>query len=636
MAVPNNKITLTTINKDDLVIGQNVSFTVTLSSDQTISPNSKVTINNTSHNIKFTENSVDLTYKTGNLKATATLSFTILSTASDGSPITFEVDTTATAGSKPFPATPFTGKAKAASKKTMKISINPKADLVIGQYVSFIVTLNSDTSILMGNSITINSNHSKNIEFDANTVAITLRDGALTATAELGFTVLSSAQDDSEITFDVETDATTADKATFPPVHFQGKANEIDISSLALFVEKPYLQVPINTGIPKPQYTAIYTTLKNKNTHKELVGTPVFITSQQQNKMEEFDFKDTNNSKSLSLEKVGPMGKGLILTSDENGLVRFYLYTKESLVSTLKLLTLILTNDENGAMALAKVTIYAVNYINTGYLKSIGIPNIVGKDPTNLVANISESGFLTIIYSYPGASVGDVILFFVNSNYTGHSVTINDPAKQFGNYVELPYSIFTIGNTSNFSYTAIKPNGDALYSIPLPVTYLGGVPYEPASSVKRNYELCLVHTSLGVDPNNIIPPDNDISYSNIMQYPGYTHKGLFIEIIRSNTINSKAKIYPVPLNVSDITLNMYVNSDNKSFTLSYTTPISLTNIGGSGNKDSIFFHIPYDDIVGVQWRGNISFDYEFFKDETKQHSKIWNGYIGTVPTTGDN
>ncbi|CDL79451.1 hypothetical protein [Xenorhabdus cabanillasii] len=635
MAAPNNKMTMSKINPDDLVIGQHVNFTVTLSSDNTILKGKKITINNNhSKNIQFDADSVDLTNEPGDLTATAKLGFKILPGTQDGESITFEVETNATADGVVFKSISFSDKAKAASKNVMEISINKKADLVIGQYVSFIVTLSSDVPIYPG-SVNI-KNHSNNIQFDLTTAALSYLAGAKKATAMLGFTVLPNTQDDSDITFEVEADVTTIDQATFQPVKFTGKANEIDINSLALFIEQPYLQVPLNTGAPKPQFTPIYTTLKNKNTHKKLVGTPIFITSQQKNKMEEFDFKDASNTNLLSLEKVGPAGKGLMLTSDKDGLVKFYLYPRISLVSILKLLTLILTNDANGAMALAKNTIYAVNYSDPGYLNSIGIPSIVGKDPTNLVANSSESGFLTIINSYPAASMGDIILFFVNNYYTGHSVTIEDPAKQLDNYVELPCSIFTQGKTSDFSYAAIKPNGDALYSIPLPVTYLGGVPYEPVSNVKRDYELCRVHTSLGVGPDNIIPPDNDISYSNIMLYPGYKYKGLFIEILRSDTINQKAKTNPVPLSISDITLNMYVNSDNKSFTLSYTTPISLANIGGSGDKDSIFFHIPYTDIVGVQWKGNISFDYQFFKDETKKYSAIWNGFIGTVPTTGDN
>ncbi|WP_047678781.1 MULTISPECIES: hypothetical protein [Xenorhabdus] len=630
MTSPINKMTVSAINKDDFVIGNHVTFTVTLNSNQGISTGNKVTIKNTSNRyITFDSNSVDLKNKKGDLTANAQFGFTILPNTPVGTDITFEVETDAQAGGVKFTSQKVMGKAKT-PRLPMDISIDKNADLVIGQYVSFTVTLSTDGFINLGGVVVI-SDQSSNIKFDPFPVTLITSHDTKTAIAQLGFTVLPTATDNEDIKFTVNTTATSTTGTVFRPIKFMGKANEIDINSLALFVEKFYLQVPLDSNSIKSQYTAVYTTLKNKNTHKALVGTPVFITSQQQNKMEEFDFKDASNSNSLSLQKIGPAGKGLVIASNERGIVKFYLYTKESLVSVLNLLTLIQTKYENGAMALAKNTIYAVNYINVGYLNSIGIPNIVGKDPTNLFGNISESGFLTIINSYPGASRGDTILFFVNKIYTGHSVNISDPTTQFPNYIELPYSIFKEGDTSYFSYTAIKLNGDALYSIELPVTYLGGVPYEPVSNVKRDYELCRVHTSLGVGPDNIIPPDNDISYSNIMQYPGYKHKGLFIEILRSDTIVQKAKTNPVPLSISDITLNIYVNSDNKSFTLSYTTPIGLENIGGIGNKDSIFFHIPYDDIVGVNWRGNISFDYEFFKDETKQYSAIWNGNIGTVP-----
>ncbi|MDC9593267.1 hypothetical protein [Xenorhabdus sp. IM139775] len=517
----------------------------------------------------------------------------------------------------------------------MDISILHNADLVIGQYVSFVVTLSSDKPIIPAKSIII-KNASNNIQLDQISVPLVLGSQALTAYAQLRFTVLKEVngnpvKDGASITFEVDTDATVvSDKSGFQPIKFAGTANEIDINSLALFVEKPYLQVPLDGSQSKP--TAIYTTLRNKSTHKPLIGTPVFITSQQKDKIEQFDFKDADNKKQIVPEKVGP-SKGLVIASNKDGLVKFYLYPRLSLVNVLTLLTIIPGNI-NGAMAVAKNIIYAVNYSNPGYMNSIGIPSILGNTPNGLIANGGEPDFLTIINSYPGASIGDVVIFFVENNYTGQSVTILNPEEQFDKYkIKLPYSIFKQGKPSDFSYAAISSTGDVSYSVPIKVTYLGGIPYEPEKKVERDYKLCITHTSLGVGPDNIIPPDNDVSHSSIMKYPGYKHDGLFVEIVRSNT-NIKGELKSVPLNITEVTLNMYVNADNKSFIISYTTPISLQDIGGQGgNPDSIFFHIPYDDIVGVEWSGNISFDYQFFQDETVQYSAVWSGFIGTVPNS---
>ncbi|PHM69431.1 hypothetical protein [Xenorhabdus kozodoii] len=523
----------------------------------------------------------------------------------------------------------------------IEISINKKADLVIGQSVSFTITLNSDTPIASGKAVTI-KNSSANIKFDQDItqpILLNYQNSLLTAFACLSFTVLEEVkdipvQDGSDIYFEVHTDAATSE-GDFNVIKFTGKANEIDVNSLALFVEKPYLKTVV-TGDDKPSekdnFTAIHTILKSIS-GKILVGTPIFVTSSVHHKMNDFQFKDANNKQEILPEKIGP-NEGISISSDQHGLVKFYLYPKVSEVTSL-VLQLVILNDV--ADIRAKKILYVANYINPGYMDSIGTPDIAGFSMGDLFANQGLAYFLTTVSSYDNVAIGDVVLFFVNGNYTGYSVTIEDEKKQLDQpSIRLPYTIFERDVLSEFSYTVIKEGGDALYSLPLPLNYVGGVPYEPESEVKRSYDMCIVHPSIGVDPNIAIPPVNSIGYDNIMKYPGYTYNGLFIEIIRSQDNDSKAQLNPVPLDITDITLNMYINSDNKSFTKPYTKQISLTEIGGPGNKDSIYFHIPYEDIVGINWRGNISFDYQFFKDETIQYSAVWDGYIGTTPPPGYN
>ncbi|CDG22995.1 conserved protein of unknown function [Xenorhabdus poinarii G6] len=520
----------------------------------------------------------------------------------------------------------------------MDISILTNADLVIGQYVSFVVTLSSDKPILPSKNIIIKS-ASNNIKLDNISALLKLEINGLKASARLGFTVLQevsgiSVQDGASITFEVDTDATAGGRG-FPSKKFSGKAYEIDIASLVLFVKKPYLTTPLTSShkpSEKDNYTPIYTTLKSKS-GKLLAGTPVFITSSILHKMNDFYFKDATNLIDIPPEEMGP-NKGILITSDSRGLLKFYLYPKVSEITTLLLKTVILGNV---ADIVAKQMIYVVNYSNPGYMNSIGTPNIPWFSMGNLYANDGLRYFLTIVNSYDGAVNGDVILFFVNGHYTGHAVTLKDKAKQLDQpSIRLPYSIFERGEPSELSYSVVKENGNALFSEPLSLTYIGGVPYEPDPDVNREYEACIVHTSLGVGHDNIIPSGYGI-YVNIdaiIKYPEYQYDGLFVEIVRANTHDPKSKIKSVPLSITDITLNMYINSDNKNFQKTYNQQIPLNKIGSDGNKNSIFFHIPYDDIVDVRGVGNISFDYQFYLNENLEYSVGWRANIETVPEPG--
>ncbi|WP_340613573.1 hypothetical protein [Xenorhabdus thailandensis] len=512
----------------------------------------------------------------------------------------------------------------------MEISIQPNADLVIGQYVRFVVTLSSDKLILPLKNIII-KNSSNNTQFDKETIPLVYEKDFLTASAQLGFIVLkevdgNSIKEGSPIEFEVHTDA-----ADFNFVLFSGTTNQIDINSLAFFIEKPYLKASI-AGNEKPSekdnFTAIYTTLKSTS-GKVLAGTPVFITSVQKNKMKEFSFNSSNNQTELIPEKIGP-NEGITIISDKNGLAKFYLYPKSSLMNTLLLETVILNVDN----ILAKKMIYVVNYKEPGYLNSIGMPSIEGNTPEGLTAYTSDPNFLVSISSYDGAENGDLILFFVNGHYTGYSMMIEDKEKQLDQYsIKLPYAIFKQDEASKFSYTVVKSNGKALYSEPIPVTYLGGIPYEANPNVDRSYEHCLVHTSIGVGPDNIIPTHNGVAYASIMQYPGYKHNGLFIEIVRSNTQDPNLTVNPVPLSVTDFTLNMYIDSPNRNIMLTYHTPITLDDIGSDGNKDSIFFHIPYMDLAGIE-DGGLSFYYQFYLDEKLEYGVVWDGSIDTYAAPG--
>ncbi|CDG20816.1 hypothetical protein XPG1_1161 [Xenorhabdus poinarii G6] len=636
-----------------LEVGHKVTFSVKLTSNKPIDNNKYIIVENGYiQNIKFDNLKVPLVYKneSGMFTATAEFGFTVLakiggvgSNVNNDDSISFAINTDAKSDATVFPNMPHTYNSKIkvnpVSSNKIDITINKNADLVIGQKVSFFVELNSDNPIVPAGNITI-KNISSNIKFDQDTtkpIPLYSQVGNK-ASAQLSFTVLDGvlggtpAQDGDAITFVIHTDASTSE-GHFGSVLFNGTANEIDVDSLALFVENPFLQVLSESGQQHP--TAIYTYLKNRNTQKPLVGTPIFITSQKRNQIEEFKFKDGDRNNPIMLEEEGNT-KGLIIASKEDGLVRFYLYPQTARISIVNLWSYIISYTADIKRE-AKQVIYAVNYIKPTFFNSIGMPDISGYSTAGIRADSILPYFMVSISGDPRISKGDMVLFFVNKlnstkppKFTGYTELIGDLQTQLDRYsMKLPYTIFEQLVPSEFSYAVVKPDELALYSETLPVTYLGGAPYVPEQEAKRSYELCIVHPSTGVDPDVFIPADNNIVYDNIKKYPNNKYDGLFIEIVRLKSNNTDSKLNPVPLNIKDITLNMYINSDNKSFTKSYNQQIDLADISGPGNKDSIFFHIPYDDIVGVKWRGNISFDYQFFKDEVIQYSVVWNGYIDT-------
>ncbi|PHM53940.1 hypothetical protein [Xenorhabdus sp. KK7.4] len=632
----NNTLIISGIKSSDLIIGQHITFIVTLSSSENIVIKKKVTIKEGhSENIKFDHDSVDLSYEPGNHTATATFGFKILPNAINNPNISFEVDTNATAGGVNFHSKSFSDKAKTAIvdiKKPMDISINKNADLVIGQHVSFTVTLSSDKPISLAANITI-SNKTPNIQFDQPSANLGYDSTFKHASAKLGFTVLEGTTDNSEIKFNVDTTATSGGVA-FSSVLFQGTANEIDKNSLSLSILNPFLKTVLPETGPVSETnnsTPITATLKSIS-GKLLTYTPVFITSTVLHKMNDFKFKQADKQTDITPEKIGH-NEGLILTSDKKGEVKFYLYPKLSEIEILTLRTIIL-NDV--ADVPAKQIIYVVNYKDPGYMDSIGYPTIDGFT----IGNLSSPGmkdFSTTVSSYDQKDITDRILFFVNGDYTGHSVS----AEQINNPIYLPYSIFKENESSQFSYIAVKTGGDVLYSEVLTLNYIGGTPYEPDPGVKRKFNPCIVHTSLGVGPDNILQPGlgNYINYGAIMKYPGYTHRGIFIEIARSDSkfINLPEGTKAVPLDISDITLTMYINSDGNSFQKPYAQQIKLADIGGPepDNKNSIFFHVPYDDIVNIHGNGYVYFDYQFYQGDKLEYGAIWNSSIETIPVPGE-
>ncbi|CAM3211752.1 hypothetical protein XNC1_4529 [Xenorhabdus nematophila ATCC 19061] len=195
--------------------------------------------------------------------------------------------------------------------------------------------------------------------------------------------------------------------------------------------------------------------------------------------------------------------------------------------------------------------------------------------------------------------------------------------------------MFEYGKLSTFSYLVILLSGTVEVSYSIQLTYMGGVIYEPDPKVKRDYDPCIVYTSLYLNPEvetHYIPQVTTISYDSIKNYLFNTARpntGLFVVILGSN--DSKTN---VPLG-SKVTLTVYVESENKNFKYSPKPQKMPTTLDNDGYAKAVF-HIDYDILVNVKdypnrGSGNIWFDYEVSIEKEIKYGKIWTGYISTVP-----
>ncbi|MGJ0624478.1 hypothetical protein [Xenorhabdus bovienii] len=511
---------------------------------------------------------------------------------------------------------------------SMTFSVPNNTDLVIGQYFPLTITLTSTLHDTISPDASISFSSNINIECPSDKISLKRNKIDTSVAATVYLTVPSSTIEGAQIKFTV-----TASIPGVKPSNRQYTASTIDTESLSLTIENQYLDTPIkdhNNGpsAGKKIFTKVYTRIINKK-KKALSGVPVFITSNQLDKLKDFEIYASDNTTLLDLQIIGPYN-GVLINSGNDGNVTFYLYPQKSLSVILDLVSLL--PEVLGGQVAAKNTIYVVNSQPVDFAHSLSWPHIMGFTSGNLTADAGLKNIYVAIDPYPEAASGDTILFFVNGNYTGYAFPIADPLHQLGSAFsfKLPYQIFGYGVSSSFSYVVIRPLADMLASNPLLLTYMGGVPYEPDQDVPRNYTRCIVHTSLGVNPNNIIPNYGGVDYTAIRKYPESKDKGLFIEILGTNDLTEKNKV-PVG---TDVTLKVYVNSVNKNFVNSYTKAVPTTADPKTGL--SLIINIPYEVLVNVDpytmsGLGSIEFDYEFSDGNKKQYGEIWQGEIETIP-----
>ncbi len=397
--------------------------------------------------------------------------------------------------------------------------------------------------------------------------------------------------------------------------------NEIDINSLQLDIDNPFIQL---TDPTKNQFIKVTTTVRDIN-GKPLNNIKLFVSDDSGLNLQQVEIYDKNQQSIIEITQEDGH-EGFYITSENNGEIVFFIHPIHSESLIIKLLTKV---ENSTGFIPAKYTIYIVNTSLDNISHGLPEPEIVNSWGEDIKSN-GESKFTVLVEKYPKAQIGDSILFFVNNEYTKQSIEIRE-TNNINNYSSnIPYAIFAKDEESSFYYVVIGSNSYIESSGILTLTYKGR-PNKPWTDVQRIYEPCVVYDSVDVSPDNILQQMDYINTDEISNYRNNPdNAGLFIQVTGSNNPNDKEK---VPLG-SKVYLNLYINSSSR--TVTHTFNNKVPNIpDNNGNTASCIFNIPHHFLINClayqTGGGDIYFDYQVGSDEDNDvtYSKIWHGYINT-------
>ncbi|MGJ0577420.1 hypothetical protein ACR71G_04725 [Xenorhabdus bovienii] len=399
-------------------------------------------------------------------------------------------------------------------------------------------------------------------------------------------------------------------------------SNKINFESLRLDIDFPFLAVP-NLSTQGVDGRKITVNAKVQDIYgNSLPNISIFVSDSISGNLKNVKIYGSDQNKEITPVKQDGR-EGFSIETDKCGDILFFIHPHQSLPVVLNLYTNIV--DSTRLMP-AKHKIFIVNNSLDSMKIKFDMPEIINFWGEYLKSDGSAK-FEIDIPHYPGKTLGDYILFFVNGEYTKYFIRV-DNNNDSSTSTEIPYDIFTKNVYSNFFYVIIRGFGNILEekSASLPLTYKGGVIYKPVPVVERNYAACIVYTSLGTESDAIIPNDSSINYAAIMQYPGGQKKGLYVEILGTQDPNREKD--KVPLNIPVI-LKLYLNSIDKSYAKIYPGKIKVRPSG----RTSAVIHIPFDDVKDVKLYqdggvGYIYFDYTFY-DGNDQYGEIWSAEIET-------
>ncbi|MBD2796872.1 hypothetical protein ID856_10040 [Xenorhabdus sp. 18] len=507
-----------------------------------------------------------------------------------------------------------------------KLSVPENSDLIAGQLFELTVTLDAGGTLSTDVTLSFLSS-SKNINIQGPSSSIPMKAGQGNEyTATLNLTIPDTTPDNTPITLDFQ-----ANNTAFPggkiPKTVKYTAHIIDPASLVLTIADPIQDTPKTENIPPSgSSTQVSTTIKSLSGAK-LSGVPVFITNVHDGDFSKVNIYDGNTASAQKINTTLPSGSdGFTLLSDSNGTIAFYIYPIKGLSLAIKLYSQVIGATYKTK---ANTTCYIIDPNPNKIMYPLRLPQILRLSDDNELVSDGSLTFLVEIEKYLNAAVGDQILFYVGEKYTKQKITLESEDQLDSYTISLPYSIFNgkENQQSIFSYVVIRAHeGSVLLSDELPLTYKGGVIYEPAPYIQRDYDTCTVMTSA----KTTIPNNTFINYEAIRSYPDSKDRGLFVEILGGKSGHDNNK---VPIGAM-VTLNMYIRSANKNpprKSLSQPMPAS----------GSLQFNIDYHDVVDIDSydngaSGHIKFDYQFTSntgphgESINGYGKIWEAGIDTV------
>ncbi|MDE1483609.1 hypothetical protein [Xenorhabdus bovienii] len=398
----------------------------------------------------------------------------------------------------------------------------------------------------------------------------------------------------------------------------------ISLNSLRLSVDTPFLPFsPPSNNQSEKIFTKVTAIVKDVY-GKSVSGIKVFISDDSVGNLKKVKIFDSDQTKEINVVQQGGI-EGFFVETDRSGNILFFIYPFKAESVRMKLFSQVIGSTDP---VIAKDIIYIANNIPENMQADFIQPEIFDYSYGDLKSP-GKKDFMVKIVPYNNVANGDSILFFVNNQYTRHSIQIHDESDLGSYSIPLPYAIFLENKLSRFFYVVIRASGDmvASKSQTLDILYKGNEYNEPWTDVDRIYESCKVYSSYGVYPGSIVEEYTYI-YDDIIS--ANNKEGLYVQITGTNDQNDTEHV----TFGSEVTLNLYINSRQGHVTEHYTKRIPSVPDESGGNTATLTFNIPYDILKYNESYpdkpGEIYFDYQVGSDnDDVTYGKIWQAKIDT-------
>ncbi|MDC9597581.1 hypothetical protein [Xenorhabdus anantnagensis] len=508
-------------------------------------------------------------------------------------------------------------------------SIISGSSVIIGQRLVLDVTLKSDDPIPPGTDIYLTKRK-----------YIKLLEKSSHYDNPRMFTLILEVDSDISNNAYVQFTLAVSSSITFPSRNFIYSARTLNTDTLKVYYDQNYLEVPTQPNNP-PNGNGGKSRTRAMAIIKDKQDAPIshlfaFISAAAPENLEKVKIYEFDNLTRVTIKK-NPFGEGILLSTDNQGRLIFYIYAKEMQPVDIDLYTQVFdVVDEIPAES----TLNIIDNSPKNPDDYLSAPKIAGFENGGELTTHAESSFLVDIQPYPGAQNGDVMIFCINNKKTLFDSIVGE--VELGKYsISLPYHMFddTVGTSCQFSYLVVPVNGTTLYSKPLTLTYTGESWPKPVY-----YDKCVVYSSFGYsDQNNIIqeadPDDcNNITPHNIINCHAISNyknnsgsEALFVAIKVTNDITDKTK----PQLGSEVTLKLHIKSNPRTITKSFPKKQQIPtqpDPGGDGKTATLIIGISKDDVAGCHQFTNCDAGLIQFSYQTENgHSKVWTGGIDTAP-----